>query len=76
MKKLILLSAILILTACDNRPGASQMTDSEINVRCLNGVEYYLYNEKEGSGYKGYGYMAPKYNPDGKLSLCYGNPNG
>jgi len=76
MKKLILIGAILILTACDNRHGASQMSNDEISVRCLNGIEYYLYHELEGSGYKGYGYMAPKYNPDGTISKCYSNPNG
>jgi len=63
MKKLILLSTILILVACDNRAGASKMSDDQISVHCLNDVEYYLYRELEAGGYKGFGYMAVKYNP-------------
>jgi len=76
MKKLILLSAIIILTACDNRSGSSEISNDQITTRCLNGIEYYLYHEEEAVGYKGYGYMAPKYNPDGAISKCYSNPNG
>ena len=75
MKKLLLLSIIVILSACDNRSKSSAVTEPEMSTRCLNGVQYYLFQELEGSGYKGYGYMAPKYNQEGTLELCYGGHN-
>lgn len=45
--------------------------NKEIKTRCINGVNYYFFKEHSGNN-RGWGFMAPKYNKDGKLSLCEG----
>ena len=72
----LLITALIMLLATVS--GCSQgnkveTSDDEMRTRCLGGVEYYLFSEY--SGYKGYGFMAPKYKKDGTLSLCWSGDN-
>jgi len=63
MKYLLGVFVLVGLVGC----GSSSQPDERkegLSVKCLNGVEYYINNQ-----YKR-GYMAPKYNRDGKISLC------
>lgn len=67
MKFLIVLLAIVFLTACSS--GESPLTKTaDMRVVCLDGVEYYLF--REVSGYSGWGYMSVKFNRDSTVSTC------
>jgi len=54
----------LILYLIISRQSDSTPTQSDLNISCLDGVEYW-YKER---GYRGV--FAVKYGPDGKISLC------
>ena len=67
-----ILVSILLLTllgGCSSGDQAATSTE-DIQTRCLDGVVYYLFSET--SGYKGFGYMAPKFRADGSLVACEG----
>ena len=67
MKTTTTILLLFMLAACTT--GSDPMTTSnEVTVRCLGGVEYYLFSE--GVPYQGYGFMAVKYNRDGHVSMC------
>jgi hypothetical protein len=67
MKFLIVMLAIVFLTACSS--GGLPLTETEkMRIVCLDGVEYYLF--REISGYSGWGYMSVKFNPDSTVSTC------
>lgn len=36
--------------------------------QCIDGVVYYLFSQHDG--YRGFGFMSPKFNPDGTVSTC------
>jgi uncharacterized lipoprotein YehR (DUF1307 family) len=63
------LSVLLVSLSGCNDDGQVRTADNEIKVKCVQGVNYYLF--KEASGNRGYGYMAPKYKTNGELSLCH-----
>lgn len=62
-----LIASSVLIGGCDGHHG--QSLGGGMNVKCIAGVEYYFITEREVL-YKGYGYMSPKYNRDGKISLC------
>ena len=64
--KYLVVGLVFVLVGCSQ--GSSDIDESDINVKCLSGVNYYM--TKSTRGYKGYGYMSPKYNRDGLVSLC------
>lgn len=64
MKKLLVVLAICLLTACSSGNAPIGKDRSDFRTKCLDGVRYYLF--RESAGYGGYGYMAPKYNPNTK----------
>ena len=70
MSKLNTLLVVLLFSlvvACSR--GKLPMTNtSDFRVVCLEGVNYYLFVESQG--YVGHGFMSPKFNKDGSLSLC------
>lgn len=68
MKKLLLvISTMFALSACST--GDMPMTNKrDVKTVCLDGVTYYLF--RETVAYSGYGYMSPKFNRDGSVSLC------
>ena len=62
---------LLALVACDGTKGELPETkERDVKTMCINGVEYYTFKEYEFSSYKGYGFMAVKFNQDSTLSLC------
>lgn len=64
---LIFLLIALLIAGCST--GNIPLTDkNDIQTSCLNGVTYYLFSESAGCN--GYGYMAPKLNPDGSVDTC------
>lgn len=69
MKKiLILVVAVLLLSGCGQSNKRAFADTNQLNVVCINGVNYYLFRDL--SGYSGYGYMSPKFNRNGSVSLC------
>lgn len=70
MKKIILCVVLCVsLVGCLSESGRRSSTSTdEIRVRCIRGVEYYIFNEWAGN--VGFGYMSPKYNRDGRVSTC------
>lgn len=69
MKYFVLMLMVVFLSGCDFliEKRAQPLIETYSTV-CIEGVEYFLW--REGSRYKGFGYMSPKFNRDGKVSLC------
>jgi hypothetical protein len=69
MKYLIVL-ILLSLAACNTTGEKPETPTRDVKTMCINGVEYYTFKEYLGISYRGFGFMAVKWNPDGTLSLC------
>ena len=67
MKSILLLCIVMLVAGCSSGDKARTSTE-DVQTRCLNGVEYYLFRESNGNA--GYGYMAPKFNRDGNVEQC------
>ena len=66
MRFLILIAAVLAMTACSS--GDTAMTKAQdMKTRCLRGVEYYIFREIAGNA--GFGYMSPVYVRRGNTSV-------
>ena len=62
-----IITVFIGIVGCSVGNNAHTATDM-IKERCINGVTYYIFKEYRGS--KGYGFMSPKYNSEGKIELC------
>ena len=70
MKIILTLIAALLATGCEVQITSTPVgKKGELTTRCLGGVEYYFLHE-DYSHKKGYGYMAPKFYPDGSIATC------
>jgi len=65
---IVLLSVLLVSLSGCGKGNKARTTESEMQTKCIGGVEYYLFSEFYV--YDGYGFMAPKYKKDGTISLC------
>ena len=65
---IIIMSILLIfVTLIDSLP--SQNSTKFLNIKCINGVEYY-FSKESSVFYRGYGFMSPKFNSDGAIAKC------
>jgi len=71
MNRLLIITIIVLaLAGCDSGKTARTDTD-QILIRCVNGVEYYLFREFTGN--VGYGFMAVRYDAEtGEVVRCHG----
>lgn len=66
MRAIALIVLLVFMVGCVQKK-EDYTPEEEIRVKCVNGVEYYLFRE---SLHAGYGYMAVKYTREGSVSFC------
>ena len=69
MKYLLGVLVLVGLVGCSSQQDETKTDERKagLTIKCLNGVQYYINDQ-----YKR-GFMAPKYNRDGTISLCGGD---
>lgn len=67
IKSVMILIFLIALGGCSSGNNVSTQIEN-FKTQCVDGVTYYIFAEFAGNN--GYGYMAPKFNRDGKIDLC------
>jgi len=67
MRAIALIVLLVFMAGCVHKE-ESHTEPEEVRIKCINGVEYYIFREAVLN--RGYGYMAVKYTREGNISFC------